>query len=47
MTDVIFNGSASRKPVGQASIELRFDNREGRLGGAYSPVCRDLGQAAP
>ncbi|MCB1765646.1 MAG: AAA family ATPase, partial [Candidatus Competibacteraceae bacterium] len=24
MTDVIFNGSASRKPVGQASIELVF-----------------------
>jgi chromosome segregation protein len=34
--DVIFNGSASRKPVGQASIELFFDNSEGRLGGAYS-----------
>jgi len=33
--DVIFNGSASRKPVGQASIELFFDNSEGRLGGAY------------
>jgi chromosome segregation protein len=34
--DVIFNGSASRKPVGQASIELFFDNSEGRLGGEYS-----------
>ncbi|WP_027965933.1 chromosome segregation protein SMC [Halomonas halocynthiae] len=36
MTDVIFNGSTGRKPVGQASIELRFDNREGKLGGAYA-----------
>ena len=26
MADVIFNGSNSRKPVGQASIELVFDN---------------------
>lgn len=36
MTDVIFNGSRHRKPVGQASIELIFDNREGKLGGAYA-----------
>ncbi|MCB1920859.1 MAG: chromosome segregation protein SMC [Candidatus Competibacteraceae bacterium] len=36
MTDVIFNGSASRKPVGQASIELVFDNSEGRLGGPWA-----------
>lgn len=34
--DVIFNGSSSRKPVGQASIELFFDNSEGRLGGEYA-----------
>ncbi|MGM0552955.1 MAG: chromosome segregation protein SMC [Pseudomonadota bacterium] len=34
--DVIFNGSSSRKPVGQASIELVFDNADGRLGGEYS-----------
>ena len=34
--DVIFNGSSSRKPVGQASIELVFDNSDGRLGGEYS-----------
>lgn len=26
MTDVIFNGAATRKPVGQASVELIFDN---------------------
>ncbi|MAW29817.1 MAG: chromosome segregation protein SMC [Gammaproteobacteria bacterium] len=41
MTDVIFNGASSRKPVGQASIELIFDNADGRVGGefaAYSEV---------
>src|SRR5690606_3261399 len=36
MTDVIFNGSVSRKPVGQASIELNFDNSDGTLGGEYA-----------
>ena len=36
MADVIFNGSTSRKPVGQASIELVFDNSDGSLGGQYA-----------
>jgi len=36
MADVIFNGSSTRKPVGQASIELVFDNTEGRLGGEFA-----------
>jgi chromosome segregation protein len=36
MADVIFNGSGSRKPVGQASVELVFDNAEGKLGGEYA-----------
>ncbi|HVY79341.1 MAG TPA: AAA family ATPase, partial [Steroidobacteraceae bacterium] len=36
MTDVIFNGSSSRKPVGTASVELVFDNSDGKLGGAYA-----------
>ncbi|NMP31361.1 chromosome segregation protein SMC [Thalassotalea sp. M1531] len=27
MTDVIFNGSTERKPIGQASVELFFDNQ--------------------
>jgi len=36
MTDVIFNGSNTRKPVGQATIELLFDNTEGRLTGEYA-----------
>jgi chromosome segregation protein len=33
MTDVIFNGAATRKPVGQASVELLFDNVDGRIQG--------------
>ncbi len=36
MADVIFNGSSARKPVGQASIELVFDNSDGSLGGQYA-----------
>ncbi len=36
MPDVIFNGSAMRKPAAFASVELIFDNREGRLGGEYA-----------
>ncbi|MBS3785282.1 MAG: chromosome segregation protein SMC [Gammaproteobacteria bacterium] len=36
MTDVIFSGSGTRKPVGQASIELLFDNTDGTLGGQYA-----------
>ena len=35
MTDVIFNGSVNRQPVGQASIELVFDNSDGGVGGEY------------
>ena len=33
MADVIFNGSNARKPVAMASVELIFDNTEGRAGG--------------
>jgi chromosome segregation protein len=36
MADVIFNGSASRKPVGMATIELYFDNSDGAIGGQYA-----------
>ncbi len=36
MTDVVFNGSAARKPVGSASVELIFDNGDGKIGGAYA-----------
>ena len=36
MTDVIFNGSINRQPVGQATIELIFDNSDGTVGGEYA-----------
>ena len=36
MTDVIFNGSSARKPVGQASIELVFDNSDGSAPGEFA-----------
>ncbi len=36
MTDVIFNGSSARKPVGQCSVELVFDNSAGRITGEYA-----------
>jgi len=36
MTDVIFNGSTHRQPVGQASIELLFDNSQGTLVGEHA-----------
>ncbi len=35
MSDVIFNGSSARKPVGQASIELVFDNSDGSAPGEF------------
>src|SRR6202167_2629036 len=48
--DVIFDGSAARKPLCPASVELVFDNSDGKIGGenaAYNerplrrPVSRD------
>ncbi|NSY33969.1 chromosome segregation protein SMC [Pseudoalteromonas sp. JC28] len=36
MTDVIFNGSTKRKPISQASVELIFDNTQGRLPGTFA-----------
>lgn len=36
LTDVIFNGSTARKPIGQASVELIFDNSDGSLSGQYA-----------
>ena len=36
ITDVIFNGSNSRKPTAQASIELIFDNTDQRIAGQYA-----------
>ena len=36
LQDVIFSGTRARKPVGQASVELVFDNADGALGGQYA-----------
>ena len=36
MSEVVFNGSASRKPVSRASVELFFDNNDGRIGGEFA-----------
>ncbi len=36
ITDVIFNGSSSRKPIGSASVELLFDNSDATLEGQYA-----------
>jgi len=36
MASVIFNGTATRQPVAQASIELIFDNSDARIGGKYA-----------
>jgi chromosome segregation protein len=36
MDDVIFKGSATRKPVGRAFVELIFDNSDASLGGEYA-----------
>ncbi|WP_413626096.1 chromosome segregation protein SMC [Luteibacter sp. Lutesp34] len=36
LTDVIFSGSSARKPVGQAAVELIFDNGDGTIQGEYA-----------
>ena len=36
LTDVIFSGSSARKPVGQATVELIFDNSDGTIQGEYA-----------
>ncbi len=36
MQDVIFNGSSGRKPASRASVELLFDNAEGKAAGQWS-----------
>jgi chromosome segregation protein len=36
MQDVIFNGSGNRKPLARASVELMFDNAQGRAAGQWS-----------
>ena len=36
MADVIFNGSTTRKPVGQAFVELIFDNSDATITGEFA-----------
>ncbi|VAW41726.1 Chromosome partition protein smc [hydrothermal vent metagenome] len=36
MTDVIFSGSSTRKPVGTATVELIFDNSDGAVAGEFA-----------
>jgi chromosome segregation protein len=36
MADVVFNGSSARKPIGSASVELMFDNSDGKISGPYA-----------
>lgn len=36
MADIIFSGSTSRKPVGKATVELIFENNEGKAPGQYA-----------
>ncbi|MCL7713955.1 chromosome segregation protein SMC [Stenotrophomonas mori] len=36
LTDVIFSGSAGRKPVSQATVELIFDNSDHTIAGEYA-----------
>ena len=36
MADVIFNGSSARKPVGQATVEMLFDNSDGTIKGEFA-----------
>jgi chromosome segregation protein len=36
LTDVIFSGSSSRKPVAQATVELIFDNSDHTIAGEYA-----------
>ena len=40
LQDVIFGGTADRKPQGRASVELVFDNTDGRAPGQWAqPAC--------
>jgi chromosome segregation protein len=36
MQDVIFNGTTTRKPAGRSSVELVFDNSDGKAAGQWS-----------
>jgi chromosome segregation protein len=36
LSDVIFGGTANRKPIGKAQVELIFDNTSNRFGGRFA-----------
>lgn len=36
LEDIIFTGSDARQPTSRASVELIFDNEDGRIGGEYA-----------
>src|SRR5690242_16170402 len=42
LTDVIFSGSNARKPVGQATVELRSEEHTSELQSHVNLVCRLL-----
>ena len=44
MTDVIFSGSNTRKPVGQATVEIIFDNSDHTIAGQYASFNEISGQ---
>src|SRR5487761_2646625 len=40
LTDVIFSGSNTLKPMGQAALELIFDNADGSFQGEYGQYAK-------
>ena len=52
LADVIFEGSDTRAPSGQATIELLFDNQDHKIGGSYAKygeiaLRREIEQESP
>ena len=47
MQDVIFNGSGNRKPAGRASVELAFDNTDGRISDSSLPISALICSTSP
>ena len=47
MSDVIFNGSNTRKPVGTAGIELVFDNSDGRRASCIEDFVHGIEEVTP
>ena len=42
MEDIIFNGTATRKPLGMAEVSLTIDNNDQKLPIEYSEVTREV-----